>query len=99
MMNKTYYVYILCNRKNGSLYIGITSDLGRRLFEHQNELTEGFCKRYGIKTPVYIEAHNEAPVAIAREKAMKKWSRQWKINLIERANPDWKDLSSHYVSM
>ena len=88
------YVYILASKKNGTLYTGVTSDPARRLMEHQQGLTPGFTSRYGVKTLVWIEEHDLVVDAIRREKAIKKYPRQWKINLIEAANPDWADLSS-----
>jgi putative endonuclease len=92
-MRKIYYVYILTNQKSGTLYIGVTSNLPRRTYEHQNSLLEGFSKKYSLKKLVYMEPHDEVTAAIAREKHIKSWKRQWKIQLIEKANPDWKDLS------
>ena len=89
---KKGYVYLLASKKNGTLYVGVTSDLPRRLHEHQNGLVEGFTKRYGIKLLVWYEEHDTITTAIAREKSIKKYTRQWKINLIEQSNPDWKPL-------
>ena len=89
---KKGYVYLLASKKNGTLYVGVTSDLPRRLHEHQNGLVEGFTKRYGIKLLVWYEEHDTITAAIAREKSIKKYTRQWKINLIEQSNPDWKPL-------
>ena len=89
---KKGYVYLLASKKNGTLYVGVTSDLPRRLHEHQNGLVEGFTKRYGIKLLVWYEEHDTITDAIAREKSIKKYTRQWKINLIEQSNPDWKPL-------
>jgi len=91
-MSKTYYVYILTNRKNGALYIGVTGDLIARIWQHREGLVEGFTKRYGIGRLVHIEPFDDVRLAIAREKAMKKWRRAWKIELLERDNPDWDDL-------
>ena len=88
------YVYILASQKLGTLYIGVTSNIGRRIWEHREGLVDGFTKQYGIKTLVYLETFDRIDDAIFREKQLKKWNRQWKINLIEAANPDWKDLSS-----
>jgi putative endonuclease len=87
------YVYILASRKNGTLYTGATSNPSRRLFEHQHSLTPGFTSRYGVKTLVWLEEHDCVADAIQREKSIKKYPRQWKINLIEAVNPDWNDLS------
>jgi len=89
---KQYYVYILASRKNGVLYIGITNDLRRRVYEHKNNLIAGFTKKYNVNKLVYFDLINQPLDAINREKRMKKWKRQWKIELIERMNPDWKDL-------
>jgi len=87
-----YYVYILASRKNGTLYIGVTNDLLKRVYDHKNNLIEGFTKKYGVHDLVYYEQHNEVGKAIAREKQIKKWKRNWKIELIEKTNPNWKDL-------
>ena len=89
---KTYYVYILSN-KSKILYIGITNDLRRRIFEHKNKLIDGFTKRYNLTKLVFYEITNDANAAIKREKQLKNWHRQWKLNLIEENNPNWKDLS------
>ncbi|MFH1941860.1 MAG: GIY-YIG nuclease family protein [bacterium] len=89
---KTYYVYILASKRNGTLYIGVTSDLIRRVCEHKNDLIEGFTKKYQIHQLVYYEQTNDVCESITREKQMKKWKRSWKIELIEEHNPEWKDL-------
>jgi putative endonuclease len=88
------YVYILASRRNGTLYTGVTSNLSRRLFEHRHELTPGFTSRYRVKTLVWVEEHGLVVDAIQREKSIKKYPRQWKINLIEAMNPEWEDISS-----
>ncbi|WP_354059281.1 GIY-YIG nuclease family protein [Devosia sp. 2618] len=88
------YVYILASKKNGTLYTGVTSNPSRRWFEHQHALTPGFTARYGVKTLVWIEEHDLVIDAIRREKAIKKYPRQWKINLIEAVNPEWQDVGS-----
>ena len=88
------YVYIMANRKQGALYIGVTADLARRVREHQQGLVEGFTKRYGIKKLVYAQPHENIEEAIVQEKRMKDWKRVWKIELIEKVNPEWKDLSA-----
>jgi putative endonuclease len=88
-----YYVYILTNRKDGTLYIGVTNNLIRRMFEHKNKLSVGFTKKYNIDILVYYEHTSNIESAIGREKAMKKWNREWKVNLIEESNPNWNDLS------
>jgi len=87
-----YYVYILASKKNGMLYIGVTNDLIRRVYEHKNGLIDGFTKKYNVKLLVYYEIHQDINEAIKREKALKKWLRKWKIELIEKINSDWKDL-------
>jgi len=89
---KQYYVYILASKKNGVLYIGMTNDLRKRVFEHKNKLVNNFTKKYIINKLVYFEHTNQPQDAITREKRLKKWKRQWKIELIESMNPDWKDL-------
>ena len=86
------FVYILASQRNGTLYIGITSDLARRIYEHREDLIDGFTRAYGLKLLVHVERFDEIVTAIAREKAMKKWLRLWKLDLIERGNPDWDDL-------
>ncbi len=92
MQTKQYFVYILASKKNGTLYIGITNDLIKRVYEHKNNLADGFTKKYDVHNLVYYEIHNDASSAITREKQLKKWNRQWKIELIEKTNSDWKDL-------
>jgi len=89
---KQYYVYILASKKNGVLYIGMTNDLRKRVFEHKKNLVDGFTKRYNVNKLVYFELTNQPQDAINREKRLKKWKRQWKIELIESMNPEWKDL-------
>ena len=88
----SYYVYLLASRKHGTLYLGVTNDLVRRVFEHRNNLVRGFTSRYGITRLVWFETHDEIMAAISREKEIKKWRRDWKISLIEADNPDWRDL-------
>ncbi|HNS54963.1 MAG TPA: GIY-YIG nuclease family protein [Syntrophales bacterium] len=89
---KSYYVYILASRRNGTLYIGVTNDLARRIHDHKNHVIHGFTAKYKVHDLVYYEAYTDVREALAREKRLKKWKRQWKINLIEKENPDWKDL-------
>ena len=89
---KTPSVYIMTNRPNGVLYIGVTSNLVQRLWLHRNDLAEGFTKRYRVHRLVWYEVHGSMESAISREKALKKWNRPWKIELIERTNPAWTDL-------
>lgn len=92
---KQYYVYILASKPLGTLYIGITNDLARRVYEHQNGIIEGFTKKYGVHQLVYFETTESVEVAIVREKQLKKWNRAWKIRLIEKDNPYWQDLSPY----
>ncbi len=89
---KKGYIYILSNKKDGTLYIGVTTNLVRRIYEHKNELVKGFSQKYKLKKLVYIEEYNEYSQAIYREKRLKEWQRQWKIDLIEKDNPEWLDL-------
>jgi len=91
-MNIQYYVYILTNKKNKVLYIGVTNDLERRMYEHKNKLVEGFSQKYKLNKLVYYEVTNDVNSAISREKQLKNWHREWKINLINQFNPEWKDL-------
>jgi putative endonuclease len=86
------YVYIVTNRPNGTLYVGVTSDLIKRVSQHRQGLAAGFTKRYGIKHLVYFEQYDTIAAAIQREHNMKHWSRTWKVRLILKANPDWEDL-------
>ena len=90
---KYYYVYILASKHNGTLYTGITNDLVRRIYEHKQGLADGFTKKYNIKNLVYYEQTTDVESAITREKCIKKWNRLWKRKLIEKDNPEWKDLS------
>jgi putative endonuclease len=96
-MEHTYFTYILASRRNGALYIGVTNDLARRVFEHKEGLGSAFTRKYGIKMLVYYEGYGEIGAAIAREKAMKQWLRKWKLELIERENPTWRDLSENFL--
>jgi putative endonuclease len=91
-MDTQYFVYILASKRNGTLYVGMTSALGKRVWEHKNEAVEGFTKEHGIKMLVYYEGHKDVDQAIRREKRLKRWDRKWKLELIEKNNPDWKDL-------
>jgi putative endonuclease len=86
------YVYIMTNRPNGTLYVGVTNDIARRAYDHREGLTEGFSKRYGLKRLVWYERHETITGAIQREKTMKHWPRAWKVRLILALNPDWNDL-------
>ena len=90
---RTYYVYILASKRNGTLYTGMTNDLNRRVYEHRQGLIEGFTKKYAVKHLVYLEEIPTAADAIHREKRIKKYPRAWKINLIQERNPEWSDLA------
>ena len=94
---KTYYVYILASGRNGTLYIGVTGDLLSRVHQHQTGVLDGFTKKYGVKDLVYFEPSEDVRVALEREKQLKKWNREWKIRLIEKENPAWRDLSKNLV--
>ena len=87
-----YYVYLLASRKHGTLYVGVTNDLIRRVYEHKNKIIRGFTTRYGVDRLVWYECYDDPINAITREKELKKWRRDWKIRLIEENNPDWVDL-------
>ncbi len=97
-MMKQFYVYILSNKRNGTLYTGVTSDLLKRVYEHKNDLVDGFSKRYGIHDLVWYEMHETAESAISREKHIKKWNRKWKLELIDNSNPFWDDLYEKLTS-
>jgi putative endonuclease len=92
MRENTYYVYIVTNKRRGTLYTGFSNDVQRRAHEHKKEVNDGFTKRYHLHRLVYYELFNDVWQAIAREKAIKKWNRAWKIRLIEKHNPEWRDL-------
>jgi putative endonuclease len=96
MVSKQYYVYILTN-KSGTLYTGVTNNLVRRVFEHKNQMVDGFTKRYNLKYLVYYEATDDVHSAIAREKQIKGWLRAKKLQLINSLNPAWKDLSEEFL--
>jgi putative endonuclease len=91
-MDKQFYVYILASERNGTLYTGVTADLVGRTWQHREGGLEGFTKKYSVKRLVYYEVYGDAENAITREKRIKKWRREWKIELIEKVNPGWKDL-------
>lgn len=94
MEEKQYYVYLLASKKYGTLYVGVTSNLAQRMYQHQKGLFEGFTKKYNVHQLVYYEIHSDVYEAITREKQIKKWNRQWKINLIEQNNPQWLNLTT-----
>ena len=85
-------VYLLASRRNGTLFVGVTSDLVKRIWEHRNHVVDGFTKKYGVDKLVWYEPHDSMESAIRREKAIKEWKRAWKLDLIEKANPEWVDL-------
>jgi len=89
---KNYYVYILANKSHTTLYIGVTSDLAKRVWEHKNKVAQGFTQRYNLTHLVYYERYDDPENAILREKRLKKWKRKWKETLIEKMNPEWTDL-------
>ena len=91
------YTYIMANKRNGTLYIGVTNDLSRRVWEHKNKLVKGFTSRYKVHTLVWYEAFDRIEDAIHREKQMKEWNRKWKLNVIEERNPTWRDLYGELV--
>lgn len=92
-----YYVYILSSQRNGTLYIGITNDLIRRVNEHKKKIIDGFTAKFGVNKLVYLEIYKDVREAIHREKCLKKWNRAWKIRLIEETNPEWNDLSESLI--
>ena len=89
---KQYYVYILASKRNGTLYIGVTNNLIKRVWQHKNNLADGFTKKYNVHILVYFEETSDVMSAIAREKQLKNWHRQWKVNLVQSKNPEWRDL-------
>ena len=97
MKNKQYYIYILASEQYGTLYIGVTSNLIKRVSEHKNDLVEGFTRTHRVHNLVYYETSEDINSAIAREKQLKKWKRKWKIELIESQNPQWRDLYSDLI--
>ena len=92
MERKNFCVYILAKGRNQTFYVGVTSDLKKRIWQHKNEIADGFTKEYGLKTLVYYEVFDDVEQAILREKRLKKWNRTWKMRIVEEMNPDWKDL-------
>jgi putative endonuclease len=95
---RQFAVYILASRRNGTLYIGVTSDLAKRVWEHKQGFVQGFTREHGVETLVWFELHDSAESAITREKQLKKWNRAWKVRLIEEANPYWNDLYSTFTA-
>ncbi len=93
------FTYILASQRNGTLYVGVTSDLARRIWEHKQDFVPGFTRQYRVHRLVYFEAHDDIRDAIAREKRLKKWNRAWKMQLIEGANPEWEDLFPHLTPL
>ncbi|MBU2510560.1 GIY-YIG nuclease family protein [bacterium] len=91
---KRYFVYIMASKKNGTLYIGVTSNIQKRVFEHKTNIVDGFTKKYSVHKLIYYESTSDIHSAIRREKQLKNWKRDWKIELIEKTNPQWLDLSS-----
>ena len=91
----SYFVYILASKIGGTIYVGVTNNLVRRVYEHREKLADGFTKKYDVGRLVYYETHSEIEAAITREKQLKKWNRAWKIRLIEESNPNWEDLYRH----
>lgn len=96
-MKRRGYVYVLASKPYGTLYIGVTNNLIKRIYEHQNDFVEGFTNKYNVHKLVYFEVFDRIEEAILREKKLKKWNRVWKIQLIEKFNPDWKDLYSEII--
>ena len=92
MVNKQPAVYILASKRNGTLYVGVTSALAKRVWQHKNNLVEGFSKRFNVHQLVWYELHDTIENAVIREKRLKEWKRQWKLELIEKMNPNWQDL-------
>jgi putative endonuclease len=92
MFKKTYHVYMLASRRNGTLYLGVTNDLSRRVYEHKRKVLPGFTSRYNVHMLVWYESYNDIQEAITREKQLKKWERAWKLKLIEDFNSTWRDL-------
>jgi len=97
-MDKDYYVYVLASQRNGALYVGVTSNLLKRIWEHKNKAMEGFTQKYSVNKLVYFEQYSDPENAIKREKRLKKYNRQWKLELIEKENPEWRDLYTDLVS-
>ena len=90
-------VYIMASKRNGTLYVGVTSDLSKRVWQHMMDEFEGFTKKYGVHTLVWFERHDKMMSAIEREKQIKRWNRAWKIRMIEELNPEWRDLYEEWL--
>src|SRR3989304_8869531 len=97
LMFHKYFVYILTSKLNGTLYIGVTNNLERRMYEHKNNIVKGFTSKYNVHQLVYYEETNDIYAALQREKQLKKWNRKWKLALIERINPDWNDFAKDWI--
>jgi len=97
-MDGSFFVYILASKRNGTLYVGVTNNLARRILEHKSKLVPGFTRKYGVDLLVYFEVFDSVLEARAREHSMKRWRRAWKIKLIEEANPNWDDLTDQLNS-
>ena len=97
MTKKQFFIYIMTNKRKGTLYIGVTSDLPARVWQHKSNLIEGFTEKYKLHKLVYYEQHENIYSAIKREKQMKKWQRQWKLEIVEKLNPHWKDLYEEII--
>ena len=97
-MDRASYVYILASECYGTLYVGVTSDLVKRIWQHREGLADGFTKKYKVKRLVWFETHGDIIEAITREKQLKKWARAWKVTLIQEANPDWRDLYDDFTA-
>ena len=96
-MNRQPAVYILANKRNGTLYVGVTSDLIKRIWQHKNNVVKGFTERYSVHQLVWYELHDTMESAIRKEKMLKNWKRVWKLELIERSNPNWQDLYASII--
>ena len=94
---KEFYVYILATARNGTLYVGVTSALAQRIWQHKNDQADGFTKKYHVHTLVWFEKHENAESAITREKQIKEWKRKWKLELVEKSNPTWRDLYEEII--
>jgi len=95
--DENYYLYIIASKKNGTLYIGVTNDLVKRIYEHKQNAVNGFTKKYNVHTLVYYKVHRDIEETIMKEKQMKKWNRKWKVRIIEEKNPEWKDLYDEII--